>query len=160
MEHTFHLYWRREHDCDAGTPLALSELDPALQPRVAELADEMAQELLPPAAPEFIQPMEIHLPFLDIREWRRRSEILRSLHLQREGRVIQCVPTNSSATFRDYVADLVGGHAAWTGAPVERQRFYFRTWRCVSVAVQRFLRRKALEIYFRDLKAYEDRLAT
>ncbi len=159
MENIFHLYWRRENGCDAGTPVSLQELDPLLQPRVAELAQEFAQELAPPAAPEFVPPMELHLPFLDLREWRRRSEMLRTLELVREGRAIRYVPTNASAVFRDSVADLVGGHHAWTGAPVERQRYYFRTWRGVSVAIQEFLRRKALEIYFRDIDAYEDRAA-
>lgn len=159
MENIFHLYWRRENGCDAGTPVSLQELDPILQPRLRELADEVAQELAPPAAPEFIEPLELHLPFLDLREWRRRSETLRALELVREGRAIRYVPANASAAFRDVVADLVGGHAAWKHAPVERQRYYFRTWRGVSVAVQEFLRRKAVEIYFRDLDAYEDRAA-
>ena len=159
MEHTFHLYWRREHGSDSGTPLSLEQLDPVIQPRVAELADEIEQELMPPAAGRFIEPIEIHLPFLDLREWKRRSETLRALKLVREGRVIRYVPSGPSAVFRDFVADLVGGHDAWIDSPVERHRDYFRTWRAVSVAVQEFLRRKAMEIYFRDIAAYEDRAA-
>jgi hypothetical protein len=105
------------------------------------------------------QPIEIHLPFLDLREWRRRSEVLRALKLTCEGRLIRHVAANATVAFRDVVADTVGGHPAWTGAPVERQRNYFRTWRSVSVALQEMLRRKSLEIYFRDISAYEDRAA-
>ena len=154
MENTFRLYWRRETGCDVGVDVNMKDLDPAIRPRVLELAGEIAA-----ASPECDGPIEIRLPFLDKREWRRRAETLRAVVLRREGRVIRPVPPSASAALRDIAADTAGGHPAWLDAPVESDPGFFRTWRSVSVALQEFLRRKVGEVYFRDLAAFEDRKA-
>ncbi len=154
MENIFRLYWRRESGCDDGTVASLEDLEAAIQPRVLELATEIST-----GTEDSGEPIEIRLPFLDKREWKRRSETLRTLQLERQGRVIRYVPTSASATLRDLAADTAGGHPAWLAAPVERRPGYFRTWRAVSVAVQEFLRRRATKIYFRDVSAFEDRKA-
>ena len=46
---------------------------------------------------------------------------------------------------------------AWPTAPPENHPSYFRTWRHVSVALQKALRVWAPEFYFRDLGRLEDR---
>ena len=119
-----------------------------------ELAGEIAA-----ASPECDAAIEIRLPFLDKREWRRRAETLRAVIFKREGRVIRPVPPSASAALRDIAADTAGGNPAWLDAPLESDPGYFRTWRNVSVALQEFLRRKVAEVYFRDLAAFEDRKA-
>jgi len=141
------LYWRRETGCDAGTPVDLEDLDAAIRPRIVELAggDE--------------GPIAIRLPFLDRREWRRRSEFLHGMTFARDGSTIRCVPAGAAAALQDQAADAVAAHPAWLAAPVQRERGYFRVWRNVSVALQEFLRRAVSEIYFRDPARYEDRPA-
>lgn len=143
----FRLYWRRETGCDAGTPVNLKDLDAAIRPRIVELAGNDKG------------PTEIRLPFLDRREWRRRSGSLRRLTFVREGSVIRYVPASAAAALRDRTADAMGAHPAWLAAPDQRTPGYFRVWRNVSVALQEFLRRAAPEIYFRDPARYEDRPA-
>ncbi|HEV2200354.1 MAG TPA: hypothetical protein VGR73_11095 [Bryobacteraceae bacterium] len=147
MAHKFRMYWRRETGCDEGTPVDLEDLDAAIQLRISKLAgsDE--------------GPIEIRLPFLDRREWRRRSELLRRMTFTRAGRTIRYVPAGAAAPLRDQAADAMAAHPAWLAAPVQRQFGYFRVWRNVSVALQNFLRRAAPEIYFRDPARYEDRRA-
>jgi len=158
MENIFRLYWRRESGCDDGTIVSLEDLEAVLRSRVLELATEISS-CSAIGSENSGGPIEIRLPFLDKREWKRRSETLRTIQLERHGRVIRYVPTSASATLRDLAADTAGGHPAWLAAPVERRPGYFRTWRTVSVALQEFLRRRATEIYFRDVSAFEDRKA-
>jgi hypothetical protein len=152
MENKFRLYWRRETGCDIG--VAVEDLDPAIRARVVELAGEISG-----TSQEGDAPIEVRLPFLDRREWRRRAETLRGIAFERQGRVIRPVPTSAIAALRDIAADTAGGHPAWLEAPMEREPGYFRTWRSVSVALQEFLRRKAADVYFRDVAAFEDRKA-
>jgi hypothetical protein len=154
MEDKIRLYWRRETGCDVGVELQIEDLDVAIRPRVLELAREIAE-----TAQEGDGPVELRLPFLDKREWRRRAETLRGVTLRREGRVIIPEPPNATAALRNIAADTAGAHPAWLAAPVEREPGYFRVWRHVSVALQEFLRRKAAEAYFRDAAAFEDRKA-
>jgi len=154
MQNTFRLYWRRETGCDVGVAVDLADLDPAIRARVLELASEISD-----GSQGDDEAIEVRLPFLDRREWRRRAETLRGITLEREGRVIRPVNMSATAALRDIAADTAGGHPAWLDAPVEREPGYFRTWRSVSVALQEFLRRKAAEVYFRDVAAFEDRKA-
>ena len=155
MEHAFLLYWRRENGDDGGTPVGLQDLDPVLRPRVLDLADEIAQD----ESGGGHRPIEIHLPFLDQRAWRRRSETLRGVVLERSGHVIRPVHASFTGALRDLAAEAVAGHPAWIAAPVGTERGSFPAWRSVSVAVQEFLHRSAPAIYFRDPAAYEDRPA-
>jgi hypothetical protein len=154
MENIFRLYWRRETGCDNGTLLTLSEIDSTIRARISELAAEIAA-----SGEANDEPIEIRLPFLDKREWKRRSETLRTIQLERRGRLICAIPSSPSAALRDLAADTAGSHPAWISAPMECRPGYFRTWRTVSVALQEFLRRRAAEIYFRDVSAFEDRRA-
>ena len=159
MARKFHLYWRRETGCDAGTPVGLEDLDPVIRSRVGELAEKVVV-----GDGEFVEkvvvgdgPIAVHLPFLDRREWRRRVESLRVLTLVREGSVIRHVPSNAAAALRDQAAELIGAHPVWLAAPPERARSYFRVWRNVSVALQEYLRRAVPEVYFRDAARVENR---
>ena len=168
MAHKFRLYWRRETGCDAGTPVGPEDLDAAIRSRVLELAsqhfssqdisgqDRSGEEPARGAA-TVAGPITIRLPFLDRREWRRRSEYLRTVTLVREGSVIRHVPANAAAALRDQAAEAVGAHPVWLAAPPERAPGYFRVWRNVSVALQDYLRRAVPDIYFRDPARYEDR---
>jgi hypothetical protein len=168
MVHKFRLYWRRETGCDAGTPVGLEDLDAAIRPRVLELASaelssedlssegisgqELAGERLTEEGP-----IAIRLPFLDRREWRRRSESLRTVTLVREGSVIRHVPENAAAALRDQAAETIAAHPVWLAAPRERAPGYYRVWRNVSAALQEYLRRAVPDIYFRDPARYENR---
>jgi hypothetical protein len=146
MDHNFQLYWRRETGCDAGTPVALEDLDPVIQPRILQLAREMGEG-----------PIAIRLPFLDRREWRRRAESLRAVKFVRDGQVIRHVPPNAGAALRDQAAETIGANPVWMAAPPEHARGYFRVWRNVSVALQEYLRRAVPAVYFRDAARYENR---
>lgn len=145
MAHRFRLYWRRETGCDAGTPVDLEDFDVAIRARILELSGDDQG------------PIAIRLPFLDRREWRRRSKSLRGMTFAREGDTIRYVPASAAASLRDQAAEAITAHPAWLAAPVQRQPGYFRVWRNVSVALQEFLRRAAPELYFRDPARYEDR---
>lgn len=148
MTHKFRLYWRRETGCDAGTPIGLEDLDAVIRPRIQELsAGDSASD----------RPIAIHFPFMDRREWRRKSESLRALTLVREGRVIRSVPANAAAALRDQAAEAIGAHPVWLAAPAERAPGHYRVWQQVSVALQEYLRRAVPEIYFRDAARFEDR---
>ncbi len=151
--HKFRLYWRRETGCDAGTPVSLEDLDVAIRPRILELMNgESANKIAGEA-----ETITVRLPFLDRREWRRRSESLRATKLEREGSVIYCVPPSATAALREQAAETIATHPAWLAAPPERARSYFRVWQSVSVALQEYLRRATVEFYFRDPARFEDR---
>jgi hypothetical protein len=139
------MYWLRESGCDLGTPLDADELDAVIRGRVLELAGGGDR------------PLDLYLPFLDGRESRRRAEALRGVTLAREGDTIRSVAPTAAAKLRDRAALLLATHPAWTGAPHECHPAYFRTWRAVSLAVQKALRCWIPEIYFRDPARYEDR---
>ena len=145
MTKRFRLYWLKESGCDLGTPLDADELDVVIRARVMELAGDDDRTLT------------IHLPFLDGRESRRRTEALRALTLVREGDVIRSVPLTPVAKLRDRAAMLLATHPAWIGAPNERQPRYFQTWQGVSLALQKALRTWIPDIYFSDPARYEDR---
>jgi hypothetical protein len=145
MTKRFRLYWLRESGCDLGTPMRADELDVVIRERVLELAggDDL--------------PMNVHLPFLDGRQSRRRAEALRGVTLVREGDEIRSVPSTPAAGLRDQAALLLATHPAWINAPDELHIRYFQAWQVVSVALQKALRTWIPEIYFRDPARYEDR---
>ena len=144
MKQAFRLHWLREDGCDAGTLLRADQLDPQIQQRVLELIKGEAGEFA------------IRLPFLDKREYRRRDEILSGLTLKRHGNAIICSPPVAYAV-RDRAAQLALTNPAWTSAPSERDRSYYRIWREISMTLQGSLRRLIAEEYFRDARRFEDR---
>jgi hypothetical protein len=152
MAKPFLLYWLTETGGDLGTPATLDDIDEIIRPRVAALHGN-------PAPHRGSPPVELHLPFLDRREMRRRGEILRGVKLAREGDVIYSVPRNHAAALRDRAALLIATHPAWRLAPDEFQPDYFKTWQRVSLHLQDKFREWIPEIYFRDPSRYEDRPA-
>src|SRR5579871_4547288 len=143
MPRVFRLYWLRESGCDAGTPLTAAELEPTIAERVMKLTREGDGEIA------------LHLPFLDKREWKRRSEVLASLDWVREGGTIRCVLDPSEAT-RDHAARLALTDEIWEDVPSERDPLYFKTWQTVSLRLQKALRGWIPEMYFRDVERYQD----
>jgi len=141
------LYWLRESGCDLGTRVRIADLDPAIQPRVTELAGTDHG------------PLTLQLPFFDRRESRRRAEVLRRLTLVREGDMIRSVPSTPTAALRDYAALLLATEPAWSNAPDEMALGYFATWQKVSLTLQSALRKWIPEVYFRDAASFEDRPA-
>ena len=149
MTKQMRLYWMTEACCHVGTPVNVDGLEAALRARVGELlgADGGSGG----------QNIELHLPFLDAREWRRRGEVLRGLQLVHEGNVIRSVPATVAAALRDHAAALLARDTAWQSAPEESHPRYFETWQGVSLAVQEGLRQWIPELYFEDIERYEDR---
>jgi len=145
MAPTFRLYWPRDPGCDAGTPIRTGDLDPAIVGRVTALAGDD-------------QEIELHLPFLDRREWGQRSEHLGRLEFVREGNAIWYVLDPAERT-RDRAAVLSFSDAEWRMAPRERDRRHFETWQQVAIGLQRALRIWIPELYFRDTAMYQDREA-
>lgn len=145
---TFELFWLRETGCDAGTPLTAEELPPSIRERVVSLAHEDAA-----AAPATFQ---LRLPFVDRIEERKQDEILAALPLERTGTLIRTVLDPAAAT-RDMGATCALTDPLWRGAPAERDQAYFPTWQRVSMALQRWLRDRVAEEYFRDAARFEDR---
>jgi hypothetical protein len=143
MPPTFRLYWLRESGCDAGTSISTGELDPGITQRIMDLAHGD-------------QDVELHLPFLDRREWNQRSEILAQVEFVREGNQISYV-LDPAARTRDRAAALSLADGGWVIAPREKERRYFEIWQQVAVALQRALRVWIPEFYFRDPAMYEDR---
>jgi hypothetical protein len=144
MELLFNLHWVRETGRDDGTPMRPDELDPSIRDRVL-MAANGAQGVL-----------ALKLPFLDLRENRRRSEVLSELQFKRCGN--QVVPLlNPRFAFRTAAADLAMAHPAWINAPTEWDASYFRTWQEVSNSLQAGLRAGISQEYFRDPQAYVDR---
>ena len=126
--------------------MTADQLEPPIRQRVVDLAGSECGEIA------------LHLPFLDKREWRRRDEILGALRLERHGGSISCV-LPAPAAVRDRAATLAFTDPAWTRAPSEMDPRYFKTWQSISLAVQRLLRERAAEEYFRDISRYKDRKA-
>jgi hypothetical protein len=144
MEQLFNLHWVRETGRDNGTPVRPDELDSSIRDRVLEAA-EGAQGAL-----------TLKLPFLDVRENRRRSEVLRELQFKRCGNEVVPLLTPRFA-FRTAAADLAMAHPAWINAPTDEDSDYFRTWQGVSNALQANLRAGIAQEYFRDTQSYADR---
>jgi len=144
MNQIFRLYWLRESGCDAGTRMRADELPAVIRDRVLELAAEDSGEFA------------VRLPFLDRKEWPRHEEILRTLPLEREDRVIRAVLAPLAAA-RDLAATLALTDPAWENTPTERDPAYFGVWQRVSLALQRWLRDRIAEEYFRDVTRFEDR---
>ena len=145
MERPFRLYWLRETGCDAGTPMAARELDGAIRAKVMELAQDDPG------------PITILLPFLDRREWARRSETMRAVELARQGGAICAVNPTMMTSLKDRAAELKVLDPAWTNAPREGDRGHSQAWRAVSIALQKALRVWLPEIYFRDPARFENR---
>jgi hypothetical protein len=144
MPQMFRLYWLRENGCDAGTPLRADDLDPAIRERVKELAGQDDGETV------------VRLPFLDRRQWRRRTQVLHPIHLVREGDSIRC-RLNAAEETRDRAATLALTDAAWKHAPGERDPRCFPVWQRVSVALQKALRSWIPGMYFTAAGRYEER---
>ncbi len=146
---TFELYWLRETGCDAGTPLTAGELPPSIRERVLELAqgDRVAA---PPAT------FQVRLPFCDRREERQQDELLAALSYEREGTLIRAVLPPAAVT-RDMAATCALADPLWRESPGERDAEYFPRWQRVSLALQRWLRDRIAEQYFRDPARFEDR---
>jgi hypothetical protein len=151
------LFWMREIGCHTGTVVGLETLEPPLRQKVADLLepeDSRADSLV-----------QLHLPFMDARDWKRRAGMYRDLELKRElkreltpeGAVIRPVARTASAELRDRAALLMGTHPAWSRLPRQSDRRYFRLWQPVSLALQAALRRMISETYFADVERYEDR---
>lgn len=146
MAHIFRLYWPRETGCELGTPLQAAALEPEIRDHVVRLAGEGDGEIA------------LRLPFLDRREWRKRSEIMRAWRLERRGASIVCARSPAEAT-RDLAARLALCDAVWRGTPDERASLYFATWQRVSLALQAYLRGAIPAAYFGDVSRYRDRQA-
>jgi hypothetical protein len=144
MELLFNLHWVRESGRDNGTPVRLDELDPSIRDRVLQAAAGAQGALT------------LKLPFLDLRENRRRSEVLGELQFKRCGNEVLPLLTPRFA-FRTAAADLAMGHPAWINAPTEQESNYFRTWQGVSNALQAGLRASISQEYFRDPQSFVDR---
>lgn len=143
MSPLFRLYWLRENGCDTGTPLRVAELEPAIQSRVRELASNSAEVLL-------------KLPYMDLKEWRKRDEILAGLRFERHGQEI--VPfLGPRHAIRNAAANLALGHSAWKNAPAGSDLCHFPVWRGVSVRLQRCFREWIAGEYFDDCSRFEDR---
>ena len=145
MKKRFRLFWLRESGCDVGTPVNADELDAIIRTRVMELAGNDQR------------PLDVHLPFLDARESRRRAEALRAVTLERKGDAIRSVPRTPTASLRNHAAMLLATDPAWIAAPDELQPGYFQIWQRVSQALQNSFRTWIPDIYFRDPARYEDR---
>jgi hypothetical protein len=139
----FRLFWLRETGCDAGTPLRADELERSLLPKILPLAGDSPQ-------------IDLRLPYLNHREWRRRDKIFGSLTFERHGSLIAPVLSPSQA-LRDTAASLALTHPVWIDAAGAGDPRHFRVWQRVSMAVQRFLRDGIAEQYFRDSSRFEDR---
>jgi hypothetical protein len=143
MSTNLRLFWMTEACCYAGVPVTVEDLELPLRERVCELAQGDRVTLV--------------LPFLDLREWRRRGEVLRGLTLVREGQVIHSVAPSVGADLRNRAAYLLATDAAWMNTAGERTPHYFETWQDVSLTLQRSLRQWIPESHFRDIERYEDR---
>jgi hypothetical protein len=146
MELIFNLHWLREGGCDTGTPTPVNELEDAIRDRVIKAAIGAEGRLA------------LKLPFLDLREMRRRTEVLGDLHFQRCGNEVLPLLT-PRLSLRTAAAEVAMLHPAWANTPSERELTYFRTWQRVSNALQASLRNWIPGEYFRDAKVYEDREA-
>jgi hypothetical protein len=144
----FHLYWLRESGCDAGTPVSAGELPPSIRGRVLDLAQDYVA-----AAPATFH---LRLPFFDKREERQAEELLAALPFEREGNLIRAMLPPSAAT-RDMAATCALADPLWRDGPGERDAEYFPRWQRVSLALQRWLRDRIAEEYFRDAARLEDR---
>lgn len=120
------------------------DLEPAIAEPVIGLAGEGDEEI------------EVHLPFFDRRQWKRRAEILGRIEWVREGNSIRSV-MDAGGLARNRAAELVLGDPAWKSTPDETNLSYFPTWQRVSLRLQKALRNWIPELYFKDIARYEDR---
>jgi hypothetical protein len=144
MELIFNLHWLRERARDHGTPVRPDQLDPAIRDRVLRAAYGAEGELA------------LKLPYMDQREVRRCSEVLRELQFNRCGNEIRASLTPRFA-LRTAAAEFAMCHPVWTNAPLEHEASYFRTWQKVSNCLQSSLRNWIPREYFRDVQLYADR---
>jgi hypothetical protein len=149
MSQLFRLFWLRETGCDAGTPLRAAELEPEIRQRVLALSDN---GLPGNGAGE----ISLRLPYMDRREWGKRSELLSGLRLERRGDVISFVPT-AATVLRDAAATLALTDPSWLSAPSVNHPDHFAVWQNVSMNLQISFRTWIPEKYFRDIALYEDR---
>ena len=141
---TFTVFWLRETGCDAGVAMEAAQLDPNIRRRVLALAAGESGEFI------------LRLPFMDKIEWRKRAEILTSVPLEREGRLIRAVLEPVPAA-RDLAATLVLTDPIWMNTPPEQDLDYFPAWQRVSVHLQRWLRNAIATAYFADVSRFADR---
>ena len=153
MPTTFELYWPRETGSDAGARFHADELE-------AAGLEEFTRQRVLALSGECEGVVQIRLPFLDVRECRRRGEMLRATRLIREGNTIRNVPANPTAALRDLAAHTLLAQVEWTKAPKESDRNYFRVWHSVAMELQRALRRWVPEVYFRESSKFTDRTAS
>lgn len=146
---TFQLFWLRETGCDAGTPISADELPAAIRNRVLELA---ATNLCAAAPTTF----QVRLPYVDRREEKHLDEFLSALPFERSGSLIRAVLDPTAAT-RDMAATCALTDPLWRGTPSERHPDYFPTWQRVSMALQRWIRDRVAEHFFRDPARFENR---
>jgi hypothetical protein len=144
MELTFNLYWLRERARDHGRPVRADQLDSVIRDRVLAAAEGCDGVL------------DLKLPYMDRREVRRCSEVLRELRFERHGNEIRASLTPVAA-LRTAAAELALCHPAWTNAPVECEPGYFRTWRRVAESLQTSLRKWIPREHFSDAQLYGDR---
>ncbi len=145
MEKRFKLFWLRETGCDTGVPVDPTELESSIRTKVMDLAKDDSG------------PITIRLPFMDRREWARRSETMRGVHLARGGDIIFAADPTVMTQVKNRAAELTALHPAWTGAPGDGDARHFAVWRAVSVALQEALRVWLPEMYLRDASRFEDR---
>ncbi len=98
----------------------------------------------------------VRLPFFDRREERQADELLAAVPLEREGNLIRAMLPPAAAT-RDIAATCALADPLWRDAPGERDAAYFPRWQKVSLTLQRWLRDRIAEEYFRDPARLEDR---
>jgi hypothetical protein len=144
MELIFNLHWLRERARDHGAPTRPDQLDPSIRDRVLKAAQGAEGKLA------------LRLPYMDQREVRRSSEVLRELEFQHIGNEIRASLTPIAA-LRTAAAELVMCHPVWTGAPLEHERSYFRTWQRVARSLQTSLRNWLPQEYFHDPQIYANR---
>jgi hypothetical protein len=142
----FRSYWPRETGIESGDALGANDLPPEVRDQVLTLAGNDPGEFA------------LRLPFMDAKECRRQSEILRGLSLMREGYEIRAV-LGPQAAARDLAAISALIDPVWRNAPTERQPAYFTVWQRVSLALQKWLRNRIAEAYFEDVARFEDRQA-
>lgn len=141
---TYRLFWLQETGCDAGTPIEAVELPEMIRERIVSLTRGGPEEF------------HIRLPFLDRTDRRRQDDLLAMLPFERVGNLIRPV-LGPVAAARDLAATLVMTDPLWTEMPPERDPENFRIWRRVAVHIQRWIRERVAEEYFRDIDRLADR---
>jgi hypothetical protein len=100
--------------------------------------------------------IDLHLPYLDQREWRRRGEILAACAWKRSGNAVFPVLPPGMA-LRNTAANLALTEPVWAAQPAVSDHRHFVAWRHISVTLQRSFREWIAAEYFRDLDRFIDR---